>query len=157
MAFRNKPLKGSGWGGARVGSGPRPRAKASSGSSGLVAFPGGREADRALAEPPETMPEAQKALWRAWAPLALTERTLTVEKAPSFALLCELEVRRRALGAILDQPGAQPEPAGLRIFAQYAKQVENLMGRFCLAPFGKPVVAEKPKSAANPFAALLAK
>lgn len=141
----------AGWGGSRAGAGRKPSAKASKG--GLVAFPGGK-VDLTLAEPPKGLPTAQHAIWREWAPLAIECRTLTGEKVPAFALLCELEMRRRTLAAILDQPGAQPEPAGLRIYAQYAKQVENLMGRFCLAPFGKPVVADKPKPAANPFAAL---
>lgn len=154
MAFGRKRL-GTGWGGARVGSGPKPKAPAP--KPGLVMFPGKREADAALLEPPEGLPEAQGAFWRLWAPLALERRTLTTETVPAFVLLCELEAKRRAIGAVLDAPGAEPSPAGLRIFAQFSKQVEGLMGRFCLAPFGKPVAAEKPKPAANPFAQVVGK
>jgi len=41
---------------------------------------------------------------------------------------------------------------GLRVFMQLAKQVENLMGRFCLAPFGKAANPNKPKATTNPWA-----
>jgi hypothetical protein len=115
-------------------------------------FPGGREVDKALLEPPAGLPEVQAVFWRLWAGLALERRTLTAETVPAFVLLCELEAKRRAIGAVLEQPGAEPSPAGLRIYAQFSKQVEGLMGRFCLAPFGKPIASEKPKPAANPFA-----
>ena len=150
MAFGRKKL-GTGWGGARVGSGPKPRAKAA--THGLVSFPGGQPVDRALVEPPADLPKAQASCWREWALLALERRTLTAETVPALKLLCELEVRRRQIAATLDMEGAEPSPMGLRVFAQYTKQVEGLMGRFCLAPFGKPVAAEKPKAVSNPFAA----
>jgi len=139
------------WGGRRVGAGRKPEPKRRK-QQGLVVFPGGRPEDKALVEPPSGLSEAQALFWRQWAPLALEKRTLTTETVPAFTMLCELEVRRRAIVAEFDREGAEATPAGLRLYLQAAKQVEGLMGRFCLAPFGKPVVSEKPKQTANPFA-----
>jgi len=85
----------------------------------------------------------------------MERRTLTAETVPAFAMLCELEVRRRAIAAEFEK--GEPSPAGLRIFAQFAKQVEGLMARFCLAPFGKPATSDKPKAAVNPWAAVAGK
>ena len=152
MAFGRKRLS-QGWGGARVGSGPKPKPKGP--KPGLVAFPGGLPVDKALLEPPEGLPAVQVEFWRKWAPLALEKRTLTTETVPAFTMLCELEVRRRAIVAEFDREGAEPTPMGLRLYLQAAKQVEGLMGRFCLAPFGKPVVSEKPKQVVNPFAQVI--
>jgi len=144
---------GHNWGGRRTGAGRKPWKK-KRGVLKMPAVDGGKtawsiEPDMRLAEPPDDLPEAQGGLWRAWAPLALERRTLTAETVPAFVLLCELEAQKRAISAELD---GKPTPGDRRLFALYSKQVEGLMGRFCLAPFGKPVVSEKPKVAVNPFA-----
>lgn len=139
-----------GWGGARVGAGKKPGSgKTRSARSELAVFPGGK-VDPALADPPRDLPANQQPFWREWAPMAIEKRTLTAQTVPSFRLLCELEVRRRAIGTQIDKE-PEPSPMGLRVFAQYAKQVEALMARFCLAPFGKPAAPEKPKAAASPW------
>lgn len=149
MGFRNKGLGNTrGWGGARIGSGSKPKQKAP--KPGLVVFQGGK-VDLALAEPPESLPEAQKAIWRAWAPLAIEARTLSADTVPAFGMLCELQVQRLGLLATFEQDGVEVTPGGLRVYLQCVKQVEGLLGRFCLAPFGKPLVSEKPQVAVNPF------
>ena len=149
MGFRNKGLGNTkGWGGARIGSGPKPKPKRA--KTGLVVFRGGK-VDPALAEPPEALPESQKAVWREWAPLALATQTLSGDTVPAFGMLCELQVQRQGLLKTFEQEGAEVTAGGMRIYLQCAKQVENLMGRFMLAPFGKPLVSERPKVAVNPF------
>lgn len=135
---------GTGWGGPRSGAGRKPRAKRWGKKPAVVSFPVYSDPDPSLLEPPGTLPALQRDVWRDWAPLALERRTLSAETAPGFAMLCELEVKRQALGLADDD----------RLYLLACKQVEGLMGRFCLAPFGKPVVSEKPKQAVNPFAAL---
>lgn len=152
MSIQHKQLGKSGWGGARLGSGPKPRPKAKKGT-GLVVFSGGK-VDPALAEPPADLPESEKVIWRAWAPLALEMRTLSVETVPAFTMLCQLAHQKDGILKQFEQDGAEATAGGMRVFLQCAKQVENLMGRFMLAPFGKPVVSDKPKVAVNPFTAV---
>lgn len=139
-----------GWGGARVGAGKKPKPKAAL-RSPFEVFKGAAPAsDNACLEPPEDLTEEQKAFWRTNAPLAIERRTLTPETIPAFRLLCELDARRAFVGRKIDAG----DVGGLRIFAQLAKQVEGLMARFCLAPFGKPVDGVKKKPAANPWSKL---
>lgn len=136
-----------GWGGARVGAGKKPRPKAP--KSPFTVFNGAKEitADECL-EPPDDLPPDQQAFWRANAPLAVERQTLTPSTVPTFRLLCELHAKKVLVVKKIDEG----ELGGLRIFAQLAKQIEGLMARFCLAPFGKPATGEKKKKAVNPFA-----
>lgn len=148
--------KSSTWGGHRVGAGRKPsplrklKTPGKALENGLVVFRGGKT-DPALAEPPADLPEAHKAVWRAWAPLALASQTLTGDTVPAFGMLCELQVQRQGLLKTFEQDGAEVTAGGMRIYLQCAKQLENLMGRFMLAPFGKPIVSDKPQAAVNPF------
>lgn len=103
-----------------------------------------------LSEPPEDLPEEQQEFWRKYAPFALERKTLTASTVPAFRLLCELNAKKTMVSAMVDK-GAL---GGLRVFMQLAKQVESLMGRFCLAPFGKPTYTEKPAKQVNPWAKL---
>ena len=133
------------WGGARVGAGRKPKARR------LQAVPVLVPSSEPLLTPPPALPTAQQDVWLKWAPLAIRRQTLIAENVPAFTLLCELEVRRAQIGAMADK---EPTPELLRSLAQYAKQVEALLGRFRLAPFGKPEAIEKPKAVANPWGAL---
>lgn len=137
------------WGGARIGAGRKPKQKDP--VSPFAVFPGRKLTDRrepidlsALLESPKDLPPDQQAFWCAHAALAIERKTLTPATVPAFRLLCELQAKKAMVGQMVDK-GAL---GGLRIFLQLAKQVETLMARFCLAPFGKPVPpAEKPKGA----------
>lgn len=131
----------TGWGGARVGTGPKPIIAVDTEDEGA--------ADD-LALPPSDVPPEQQAFWRTYAPFAIERKTLTEATVPAFRLLCELHAKKTMVGAMVDK-GAL---GGLRVYMQLAKQVESLMGRFCLAPFGKPTFTEKPKKEINPWAKL---
>ncbi len=151
----------SGWGGRRVGAGAKPKPKPP--VSPFAVLHGGRQleaaltlpadADPALCEPPADLPSEQQDFWRTHAPLAVERRTLTKATVPAFKLLCELHAKKVMVGTMVDK-GAL---GGLRVFMQLSKQVESLMARFCLAPFGKPATSEKPKPAANPWAQIVSK
>lgn len=140
-----------GWGGARVGSGPKPKPKPPKSGGLSIVPPATKAEDHSLLMPPSELPKEQQKVWSRWAPLALKRGTLIPENVPAFELLCEMAVRRAALGVLVDS--AQPTPEALRLLAQYSKQVEGLMGRFRLAPFGKPEAPDKPKTAASPWGA----
>jgi hypothetical protein len=138
-----------GWGGSRVGAGKKPKPKpfAIVARSEASAAATGDDAD--LLVPPADLSEDQHAFWRTHAPLAVERATLTPATVPAFRLLCELHAKKVMVGTMVDK-GAL---GGLRVFLQLAKQVETLMARFCLAPFGKPVKVDKPKKAENPWGA----
>lgn len=134
----------NGWGGSRAGSGAKPEPRPLS----VVQRADGDHDDTDLSRPPSDLTAEQQAFWRAYAPLAIERCTLTESTVPAFRLLCELHGKKTMVGAMVDK-GAL---GGLRVFMQLAKQVENLMARFCLAPFGKPAKGEKPKAKDNPWA-----
>jgi hypothetical protein len=140
----------SGWGGARVGAGKKPQPKPVSVIPGRFATPPVNvpDSDADLLVPPDDLPEDQRECWRLYAPLAIERQTLTQATVPAFRLLCELHAKKTMVSGMVDK-GAL---GGLRVFMQLAKQVENLMGRFCLAPFGKAANPNKPKAAPNPWA-----
>lgn len=148
-----------GWGGARVGAGKKPKPKTKPlPISPFAIMPGGRIADdppidRTHAEPPADLPVEQQPFWRVAALLAIERGTLVEATVPAFRMLCELEAKKIVVGDLIDK-GAL---GGLRIYLQLCKQVEGLMGRFCLAPFGKPIKAEKPKQKSNPWAQVMTK
>jgi hypothetical protein len=141
----------SGWGGARVGAGKKPKAKTFAVLQGD--FTQGSDVSGDLLVPPRDLPKEQHDFWRTHAPLAIERNTLTIATTPAFRLLCELDAKKTLVGKMVDK-GAL---GGLRVFMQLSKQVEGLMARFCLAPFGKPVKSEKPKKAENPFMVALGK
>jgi hypothetical protein len=148
-----------GWGGARVGAGKKPKRKPETAVSPFAVFAGKKTdppsmvTDSPLAEPPADLPAVEQSFWRIYAPLAIGQGTLIPAHVGSFRLLCELHAKKAIVGAMVDK-GAL---GGLRVFMQLSKQVEGLMARFCLAPFGKPVKSEKPKKAENPFMVALGK
>lgn len=143
MSYLREKGQHTGWGGARVGTGPKPIPQTEDQTEDDA------EAED-LALPPSDLPPEQQAFWRTYAPFAIERKTLTAATVPAFRLLCELHGKKTMVGAMVDK-GAL---GGLRVFMQLAKQVESLMGRFCLAPFGKPTFSEKPKKDVNPWAKL---
>lgn len=153
-------------GGARIGSGPKPRRFAP------AVIAGGR-ADDMSPTPPDDLPEDQRAFWRVYAPAAIEAHTLTPQTVGAFRLLCELDAEKQATKAVIDRDGRTYEKAWTdssgqehvelkahpltTAYRQLAQRVETLMGRFGLAPFGKPVAATKreQKAKTNPWAAIV--
>lgn len=142
-------------GGPRVGSGPKPTVK-------LAAIDGGLSP---LADPPGDLPEAQQVFWRSYAPAAIAVGTLTSQTEAAWRLLCEIDARRVKLLAQIEEQGETymsyktsadgsqyPEIKKHPLSAEYrglAQRTESMMGRFGIAPFGKPVGQGKPKKAAT--------
>lgn len=156
----------NGHGGRRVGAGSKPRNVAS-----FVSVDGGRAGDVSPTAP-DDLPEEHRAFWNAYAQTAIDARTLTAQTVAAFRLLCELDAEKRETKATIDRDGrtyikvvvdgAGNEHQELKShplkadYSKLAKQVEGLMGRFGLAPFGKPVASAKPKAAAaNPWASIV--
>lgn len=121
----------------------------------VVSIEGGRAGDVSRT-PPKDLPEDQHAFWRTYAPLAIDAGTLTNQTEGAFRLLCELDAEKRATRETIAKDGrttvgittdvtsseqhvqikAHPLTSAYR---QLAQRVETLMGRFALAPFGKPL------------------
>jgi hypothetical protein len=154
-------LNASGWGGARVGSGPKPTKPRKPGVM-MEPHPG------VSLEPPESLPDEQREFWQSYAGLAIEKRTLTSHTVPAFLLLCELDAEKRAIKATIEQDGrtflkVTVDGAGVEhqelkahpltsSYGQRAKAVEALMARFGLAPFGKAEAPLAKKVSANPWA-----
>lgn len=138
----------SGWGGSRPGAGKKPKPK----PLGVVGVINAQTVDDPddLCLPPTDLSTEQQDFWRSYAPLAVERNTLTPSTVPAFRLLCRLHAKMVLVESMVDK-GAL---GGLRVFMQLAKQVESLMARFCLAPFGKPAKSEKVKPKDNPWASL---
>lgn len=124
-------------GGARLGSGPKPRHRQASWLKG---------ARRALPVPVETAPiqgvlcpqDAPgdvAAVWRELEPYATAERTLEPRTALGFLLLCQNVVLERKLAA-------DPLTCAGSNHRGVLARVEMGLARFRLIPDGKPVAAE---------------
>jgi phage terminase small subunit len=153
-------------GGARVGSGPKPKRFTP------AVIDGGRS-EAMSPRPPSDLPEDQRAFWRTYAPAAIEAHTLTPQTVGAFWLLCELDAEKRAQKATIDRDGRTYEKAWTdssgqehvelkahpltTSYRQLAQRVESLMGRFGLAPFGKPVQSTRreQQSKSNPWAAIV--
>ncbi len=164
----------TGWGGARIGAGMKPK-------NGQRAIRPRRvtklhEAAQQTAEPgaavsvlpPEDLSTEQKAVWQTYAGLAIEKRTLTAHTEGTFRMLCELEVRRRKMGQTIDRDGL----TYLKVFVdsagnehqelkkhpliaehrQLSQRVEVLLRQFCLSPFGKAMEGTQRKQVQNPWA-----
>lgn len=164
----------AGHGGARVGAGRKPKDAGTRKPAAVVDFAGpkaAKEAESGVSKhPPSDLPTDQQAFWLACAPRAMDQGTLTVDTIASFRLLCELDAEKRATKETIDRDGrtyikvtidgAGQEHQELKAhpltshYRQTAKQVENLMGRFKLAPFGKAETNSRRKQVqtANPWA-----
>lgn len=139
----------------------------------VVAIDGGRAGETSKT-PPSDLPEEQRGFWKQNAPIAIEAGTLTKQTEAAFRLLCELDAEKTATKRTLDTDGrtyqkafcdssgqehlelkAHPLTSSYR---QLAQRVEALMGRFLLAPFGKPLEGgrRKGKPTANPWMAITA-
>lgn len=160
----------NGHGGERVGSGRKPK-----GGKPLQAVPfvpqdldKRPEGSTVSAIPPEDLSLEEKAFWHQYAQRAIEQGTLTTHTVAAFRLLCELDAEKRATRKTIDADGriyikctvdgAGNEHQELKAhpltgpYHRLAKQIEALMGRFKLAPFGKPEAgALKKPMATNPW------
>lgn len=175
-------------GGARVGAGRKPRQRSAPQPFEPVIIDGGKNAptsaDQSVpppalpgaisAEPPDDLPEAQHAAWRTFAAQAIEARTLAPRTVGAFRLLCKLVAMEQAISeqigadgwthvkCTVDGSGQEHQELKahplLTAHSRIAQRVEQLLARFQLAPFGKPVGgSSKPKeSAPNPWAAIVA-
>lgn len=142
-------------GGARPGSGRKPKDKAQAALHGsrrtsVVRFPSAPQSPLTSAqvapsavECPSELADDARAVWTSLAPHALAAGTLTEGTAAAFALLCRQVVLEKALAAGRD--------AGLASHRGMMQRVEAGYVRFALAPMGKPV-ARQAEAAADPFA-----
>lgn len=149
------------WGGARVGTGPKP--------SKARVIPGGKAGDDpgVTAIPPEDLPAEQRDFWHRYAGLAIEKRTLTVHTVADFRLLCELDAYKTRLRQTIDDDGwtflkvtidgsgqEHTEPKAHPLTSAYGrtcKHVEGQLARFGLAPFGKAEIPLVKRTAANPW------
>jgi hypothetical protein len=86
---------------------------------------------------------AALAIWHELAPHAVAVRTLTPATAAAFAMLCRAVVLERTLSASPSTAGG-PNHRGLM------HRVATWKKDFCLQPFGKPLVEEKPGAQVSP-------
>lgn len=141
-----------GTGGARVGSGPKPKRV----DLDVVCGPPDETISK---EPPGDLPADQRDFWVSCAPIAIERRTLTGQTVEAFRLLCELDAERRQTKRVLDASGRVYEKVWadaygnehtelklhplVNHYRQISKQQENMMLKFCLMPFGKPVTTTR--------------
>jgi hypothetical protein len=147
-----------GRGGARLGAGRKPAIRPGLGLE-AVSRPEAA-AVPVSASVPADLPSEQIVYWCRYAPLAVQARTLTETTAPAFRMLCELEAERSAVKADLDRDGRMVVKVSVDdggtvtrekrlhpLTAHYlrlCRQVEALLARFTLAPFGKASLAGRP-------------
>ena len=169
-------MGGFGSGGQRVGAGRKSK------GARVLALHGGRDRSKGAKKaegaasapekpvnPPEGMPEAQKAVWCELAPHALAARTLTPGTAAAFGLLCKQIVLEGLMFAQIMKDGLtgdkvtlqmEENGAGLQsvekkahtLLAQHRgmmQRVEAGYAKFKLAPIGKEIV--QPAKAEDPF------
>lgn len=120
------------------------------------------------AEPPEDLPEDQRAFWKRNAPRAIELGTLNLDTEESFRLLCEMDAERREVRETIGRDGRtqikvtvdgagqehqEQKPHPLKSdYRQLCKSVEGLLARFMLAPFGKPPQpTRKPRAQGSPW------
>ena len=149
-------MGGKGSGGARPGSGPKPKLKGINGGASVPAVEtrtllpstnsdaGGAEPLAAEWAAPDDLTADERAVWLKLAPHAVARQTLTKATAFQFELLCRNVVLERALSQDAETRGT----ANHRGLIQ-RRDAELL--RFDLAPNGKPHGAvpgtvQKPKS-----------
>jgi hypothetical protein len=120
---------------------------------------------------PRDLNAEERLVWRRWAPRAVAKRTLTAQTVGGFRFLVECEVLRRRMETRIDTDGIQikrmyigldgqeriesvtPHPL-LPAYAKQLKQVEVLLARFGLLPFGKAEPDLPSATVANPWANL---
>ncbi len=151
-------------GGARPGSGRKPGPR----KAVVLGMNGGRRVRGAELPPsvsqdertqlltaPVGLSEAVRTCWAEHAPKALAERTLTISTAVGFRECCQQLVYIHELDARIQTLGAATKEAEpyLKAYVRLAQRLDASLKSFKLTAFGKPATSEKPKPAANPFAA----
>jgi len=158
-------------GGARVGSGRKPRTPLHVVASRKVSPQVLAPDVSSLQQPPESLPTGQQDIWCLYAPHAIDAGTLTTRTAGAFALLCKLIVMEQS---VLDQiehdgwtfvkvmvDGAGQEHQELKSHPLCAhhrglvQRLETQMKNFGVMPFGKPIVERKAKGPANPWSTVV--
>ncbi len=113
-----------------------------------------------LLEPPADLQPDEQTVWRALAPHALLERTLTASRVAGFRVLCQhwvycsqLDARIRVLGITSHESDRL-----LKRLENWQKLLKASLGEFNLRSFGKAASAEKPRAAAaNPWSQIAGK
>lgn len=127
-----------------------------------------------LVDPPDDVPEDQRAFWKRWAKLAIEAGTLNERTEAGWRLLCAIEaLMRRYAKTIAEQgdtfmkvtvDGSGQEHQELKAHPLVGKhlalatKVDAYMARFMLTAFGKPSPEAKQKkqpAAANPWARIV--
>jgi hypothetical protein len=160
---------GKGSGGLRVGSGRKPKDRA-------TAFLHGAKPRQATASRPEAVPMPadlsadQREVWRELAPYALEARTLTAGTSMAFRQLCGRIVLLRQMEAMIAADGLMDTKVSLQMdetgggmqtvqkkahdlitkCMTLMQRVDQGMIRFRLAPIGKEIAA--PEVVVDPFA-----
>lgn len=133
-------MGGKGSGGARTGSGPKPKAR----SQKWLAGTGARKRPPAPVAVDEfdatnDLSPDERHVWMRLAPHAFKARTLTPATEYQFVMLCRNIILERELALDLKQVGG----ANHRGIIQ---RVDAELARFGLAPMGKPMPDEAPKA-----------
>lgn len=152
-----------GWGGARIGSGRKPKAHGSAVLHGAKRTMSARRRRvrtagetppppvsppvvAATVEAPAGLPEAQRAIWELLAPHAIAAKTLTPGTALAFWGLCEAVVVRDQMKAALDAEGLTSGSPAVAKWQIQARLVGTMLLSFRLAPMGKEIEQpEQPK------------
>jgi hypothetical protein len=138
-------------GGARVGSGRKPKTAAAHIFAG-TARGSHKEAAKAPALPAEFVHEPASLsregaeVWRGLAPYAMAARTLTAATAEDMRELCEMVVEMRAVLVERRKEGWSDQ--GMRLAKEYrglVQRVEAKMRGFRLSPVGKEMAEAAPK------------
>jgi hypothetical protein len=166
-------MGGKGSGGARTGTGPKPKGAAllSLHASRFDRVPHDVPLPAAVepvaVEMPADMPEDQQAVWTSLAPFALEQRTLIPATAGSFRDLCAAIVVRDRILAKIDEDGwtflkISVDGAGVEhqelkrhpLTSEYRgweQRVEAGRARFKLAPMGKSIAPEPKPQELSPL------
>lgn len=166
-------MGGKGSGGARAGTGPKPKGAAllrlhasrlePATTPGVVTS----VSEPVPVEMPAGLPDDQKAIWEALAPLALEQRTLIPATAGSFCDLCRAIVIRDGILAKIQADGwtfikVSVDGAGVEHqelkrhplsseFRGWEQRVEAGRARFKLAPIGKSIAPEQKPQELSPL------
>jgi hypothetical protein len=145
-------MGGRGSGGRRVGAGKKGKSAlehAIAGTSGprgvVLQHPSGTAiAPIATFDPPKSLQGPALKVWHELAPHAFTERTLTRATEVAFVILCR--------NVALEQRMARSKyGAGRANHRGMIQRVDAELTKFCLSPFGKPMVTAERETAVNPL------
>lgn len=140
-------MGGKGSGGARAGSGRKPKDAATRWLEGSARTKAAAKSAVPVIEEfdaPDDLTRDERLVWLDLAPHAFVARTLTRASAFAFKLLCRNIVLERALSQDAEERGR----ANHRGIIQ---RIDAELARFCLSPMGKPLMVDAPKDD-DPFA-----